>query len=221
MEADNQQPTPPQPARHCGAPAASPSTAPPPSEGRSKGGAPAGNSNHLTHGLASRLVLGKLTRRKHANETPAEQQARRALAKVEQQAAGFRAALTVAARDVHGTLSLARECLIQTAARWERHALLATRWLRERHDFMDDAQRLAFSREIARASAERDKAIAGLRLDRSVISALWDTLDATARDTDPTEDYARPVPADAPAKPVGVQAPSDATSNLMPLIPLI
>jgi hypothetical protein len=43
---------------------------------------------------------------------------------------------------------------------------------------MDDATRLAYSREIARASAERDKAIAALRLDRSVAQSIWDAIDA-------------------------------------------
>ena len=57
--------------------------------------------------------------------------------------------------------------LIQTCLRWERHALLAQRWLREQSDAMNADQRLNYSREIARASKERDKALASLRIDAS------------------------------------------------------
>lgn len=158
---------------------APPSNAPPSTAPRSKGGAPVGNSNALTHSLRShRLILGKLTRRKRAGETAAEQQARRSLAKVEQQAADFRAMLEHAVIDVHGSISLAHACTLATAARWERHAMLALRWLRERHDALDDAQRLAFSREIARASAERDKAIERLKLERDTTADAFAAIDA-------------------------------------------
>jgi hypothetical protein len=64
----------------------------------------------------------------------------------------------------HGAIPLVAAASINTATRWERHALLAQRWLRLRADEMSDDQRLAYSRDVAKASAERDKALATLRL---------------------------------------------------------
>lgn len=120
------------------------------------GGAPALNANALTHGLDSdpevgrqRLTLGALPR---------------SLRRVERDAYAFRIALEEAVSLAHGRIDFAAACAVNTASRWERHALLATRWLRERGEAMDDAGRLAYSREIARASAERDKAVASLKL---------------------------------------------------------
>lgn len=54
---------------------------------------------------------------------------------------------------------------IQTALRWERHAALALRWLTKAGEALKPADRLHFSREIAKASAERDKALSMLQLD--------------------------------------------------------
>lgn len=154
--------------------AAPPPSEQPPKAQRSRGGAPLGNRNALAHGLDShRLILGKLSRRKRPGESEAETFARRSLAKVEQDAAEFRATLEMLVVEVHGSISLTLACRISSASRWERHAMLATRWLRERHHEMDDSQRLAYSREIARASAERDKAIAALCLEQTATDA-WD-----------------------------------------------
>lgn len=152
-----------------------------PSNGHtSRGGAPSGNANALQHGLrgspdvaACRLVLGTLTRKRRPDDSPAEIAQRRALAKVEEQARQFRVAVEQAVLDAHGSISLTHACLIATAARWERHGLLALRWLRERHDALDDSQRLAYSKAIAEASERRDKAIAALRLERKPTD-WWD-----------------------------------------------
>lgn len=177
---------------------ATPPTAQPSNGQRSKGGAPIGNTNRLMHGLHShRLVLGKLTRRKLAGETDAERQSRRSLAKVEQQAAQFRAALEQAVTEVHGSISLTMACLVNTAARWERHAMLALRWLRERHDALDDAQRLAYSKSIAEASERRDRAITNLKLGIDAVN----TIDAAFRIADELaaeQDQQPTLPADAP-----------------------
>ncbi|MBM4069110.1 MAG: hypothetical protein FJ271_09225 [Planctomycetes bacterium] len=75
-----------------------------------------------------------------------------------------------------GEVSLPDAAAIQTACRWERHAALAQRWLTKEHDKMTPEQRLNFSREIAKASAERDKAIKMLNLDRDCREDLLDKL---------------------------------------------
>jgi hypothetical protein len=60
--------------------------------------------------------------------------------------------------------------------RWERHAALAQRWLVKAGDTLKPDQRLSFSREIARASSERDKALAALKLETR--PDMWAVIDA-------------------------------------------
>lgn len=55
---------------------------------------------------------------------------------------------------------------IQTALRWERHAALCHRWLTKSGASLKPTDCLNFSREIAKASTERDRALAALKLDR-------------------------------------------------------
>ena len=65
---------------------------------------------------------------------------------------------------VRSEVSIPDAANIQTALRWERHGCLAQHWLNKSYSTLDPATRLQFSREIARASAERDKAIMALQL---------------------------------------------------------
>lgn len=85
--------------------------------------------------------------------------------------------------EAKGEISLTDAAFIQTAMRWERHAALAQRWLTKQYDELSPDQRLHFSREIARASAERDKAIANLRLDVTNSNQPW--LPTTASEVQP------------------------------------
>jgi len=64
-----------------------------------------------------------------------------------------------------GEVSLTDAAYIQSAMRWERHGVLAQRWLKQNFDKMTHADKLRFSREIADASDKRDKAIRNLNLD--------------------------------------------------------
>lgn len=64
-----------------------------------------------------------------------------------------------------GEVSIDDAAYIQTALRWERHAALAHRWLNTAYAKLSATEKLNFSREIARASAERDRAISMLELD--------------------------------------------------------
>jgi len=119
-----------------------------------RSGPPKGNRNAIRHGLKA----GQLPRDAKYIEYRLNQ---------------FRRQLEDAVIDAKGQVSIADAASIQTALRWERHAALALRWLTKQCAELKPEQRLTFSREIARASAERDKAIAALRLDNDEDRAPW------------------------------------------------
>lgn len=112
-------------------------------------GAPPGNCNghgNIRHGLKA----GKLP--KDARY-------------IEHQMNALRRNLETAVFEVKGEVNLLDAACIQTAIKWERHGALALRWLRVEGQKLKPIERLQFSREIARASTERDKALASLGLD--------------------------------------------------------
>jgi len=76
----------------------------------------------------------------------------------------------------HGQVSLTQAAAISTAARWEATSRIAAHWLSERADTMSDECRLSYLREIARASAERDRSIARLALPVDKILTAADIL---------------------------------------------
>lgn len=132
---------------------------------RTGGGQPA-NANATTHGLRSRQPLTRLT----LGTLP------KSMRRVEIEARDFRAALEAAVIDRHGEIDLPKAGLIATAAAWQRHSALCVRWLREHEAKMTHAERLSYSREIATASANRDKAVVALKLERTaqdVFDALY------------------------------------------------
>ncbi|MDX1945220.1 MAG: hypothetical protein SFU86_07425 [Pirellulaceae bacterium] len=112
--------------------------------------------------------------------------------------------------------------VINTAARWEQHALLATRWLRISFDQLSHDQRLNFSREIARASSERDKALRELRLNAAQRADVIDLCNRSQpRDFSYLPDDSPPPPApEAPTPPAGqpepAAGPTDTASPTMP-----
>jgi hypothetical protein len=108
-----------------------------------------GGRNNLQHGLRA-VVLG-------ATPTGASY-----VGRLVQQ---LRMQLEDAVVDAKGEVSLADALAINTACRWERHSLLATRWLKQGFDKLTPDQRLNHSREVAKASESRDRAIRELRLD--------------------------------------------------------
>jgi hypothetical protein len=111
-----------------------------------KGGAPYANRNALTHGLrAGRLPQGCAFITRQVNDFARE--VRRAVV------------------DAKGGVSITDAASINSATRWERHSCLSLRWLRLHCDSMSHDQRLAYSREIAKASSERDKCVRALGLD--------------------------------------------------------
>lgn len=128
-----------------------PATGPQPTQGSlvKKRGAPPGNRNargNIRHGLKA----GSLPKDARYIEVRLNQ---------------FRRNLEDAVIAAKGEVSLADAAAIQTACRWERHACLAQRWLTKQYAELKPLDRLTFSREISRASGERDKAIRLLGLD--------------------------------------------------------
>ena len=116
-----------------------------------RSGPPVGNSNALRHGLKA----GKLPKdAKH----------------IEYQTNDLRRTLEAAVMAVRGEVTIPDAAAIQTAMKWERHGALCLRWLRIEEDKLKPEQKMNFSREIARASAERDKAIAALKLNVSPLN---------------------------------------------------
>ena len=84
----------------------------------------------------------------------------------------LRRVLEAAVLDAKGKISLQDELGINCACRWERHSLLAARWLRLEMKSMTLDQRLAFSQDVAKAAESRDKAVAALKIDTDAGSIL-------------------------------------------------
>lgn len=110
-------------------------------------GAPRNNRNHMRHGLSA----GKLPK---------------GCAHIENSLNAFRRNLEDLVMELKGEITISDAANIQTAMKWERHGALAHRWMRLEGNDLKPLDRLAFSREIAKASTERDKALKALELDR-------------------------------------------------------
>jgi hypothetical protein len=134
-----------------------------PSDGTANGGPPSGNTNAIRHGLTA-SALPKGCRR------------------IERMAGKLRHSIEAAVLDSGGTLDLVTVATVNTAVRWATHGMLAARWLRLHCDEMDNTERLTFSREVARASAERDKSIRLLGLGRATTPTIAETLEAVHRE---------------------------------------
>ncbi len=115
---------------------------------KGKSGPAVGNTNSLRHGLKA----GKLP--KDARY-------------IEHQMNSLRRTLESAVMAARGEVTIPDAAAIQTAVKWERHGALCLRWLRVEGDKLKPEQRLAFSREIAKASDSRDRAIAALGLNEA------------------------------------------------------
>ena len=83
------------------------------------------------------------------------------------------------------------QAVVQSAARWEQHALLAQRWLRLEADTMTASERLAYSKAIAQASVNRDSCLRELGLKPSTAGDVLEGLYAAFDDEPDAE------PADA------------------------
>lgn len=113
--------------------------------------APIGNRNSMQHGLRADgrfgLTLGRL---------PAGS------AYIGRLLGEFRRGLERAVVEVKGSISRADAGLISRACHWERHSLLARKWLREQAGKMNPETQLRFSREVAEAADRRESSIGRL-----------------------------------------------------------
>ncbi len=111
-----------------------------------KRGAQPGNKNTLTHGLDAShgLRVGRLPK---------------GCGYIVRAVNDFARSFSRALVAQKGEVSFTDAAAVNSATRWERHSCLALRWLRLHADEMSHDQRLAYSREIAKASSERDKCI--------------------------------------------------------------
>ena len=121
--------------------------------------APLNNQNRVTHGL--RMPLSQLPKGCHYIDVAVNE---------------LRNSLEILVLDVCGTLGTYQRLVVQSACRYEKHAQLTARWLRMSDDDLSHSDRLAYSREVARASAERDKCLQRLGLDKSDTASVWDSL---------------------------------------------
>lgn len=121
-------------------------------------GAAPGNQNRLTTGRYS-LTLGKLPKK---------------LRRVQSQVWSFRRHLEMAVAQVKAIVGPYEAALINTAAAWQRHALLANKWLLESLDELTAAEKVTYSREVARATSERDRVLRALGLDGRDLPTTFD-----------------------------------------------
>lgn len=118
-----------------------------------KRGAPKGNNNGVRHGLKS----GKL---------PPDARF------IEIRCNLFRRGVEKAVLDAKGDIDLCDAAHINSACRWEKHACLCHRWLTQQWKKLKPDDLVTFSREIARASDNRDKALREIGLPRSTVKTL-------------------------------------------------
>jgi hypothetical protein len=111
-----------------------------------KRGAQPGNKNTLTHGLDASHGL-------RAGRLP------KGCGYIVRAVNDFTRSFNRALIAQKGEVSFTDAASVNSATRWERHSCLALRWLRLHCETMTHDQRLTYSREIAKASAERDKCI--------------------------------------------------------------
>ena len=106
--------------------------------------APKHNTNSLRHGLTAvgKLPAGCAFVGRHVNQ--------------------FRRGLEKAVLTTRGQITVADAAGITLACRWEKHSLLASRWLAEEYANLSIDDRLKFSGEAARATSARDNAVGRL-----------------------------------------------------------
>ena len=124
-------------------------------------GAPLRNRNSLRHGLTAvgQLPQGCQFVARHVNR--------------------FRRAVEDAVLGVRETITVFDAGCISTACRWEKYALLATRWLAEAYSDLSVETRMKYAADTARASEARDRALARLGIDsKAQGSGLFSGVDA-------------------------------------------
>lgn len=142
--------------------------------------APKGNTNSLKHGGRS-IVLGSLP------------DGCSYITKITYQ---LQRELLQAYHAQHGAGEIPQHARLRiaTAVRHERHALLATKWLRDHAQDMKPAEKLQFAEAIAKASESRDRALSRIGL----------IVEESAKPDDPFADLYSPQAHFGQAQPPGV-----------------
>ena len=131
-------------------------------------GAPKGSANAIRHGLKSGTLPPGCKY-------------------IEHRLNALRRQLEAAVMAARGQVSIADAANIQTAVQWCRHNALSQRWLKKQYAELKPLDRLAFSREIARAGAEVSRAIAALKLDNEQAAPWLAALPAPSAIDEPTD----------------------------------
>lgn len=95
----------------------------------------------------------------------------------------FRRNLEGLVEALKGSVSVIDAAAINSACKWERHGLLAQRWLRKEAEKLTATERLKFSEAIAKASDQRDKNLRLLGLDRGPEDPWEEAFDGTIEET--------------------------------------
>lgn len=112
--------------------------------------------------------------------------------------------------ELHGVLTPVSEMAIQTAMKWARHGALCAKWLKDGYSELTVDQRVNISREIARASGERDRVLKGL-LDKPMDDDFFDgSVDLPTDDPAP---LARSSEASSDPPPTPPDTPDTATAE--------
>lgn len=149
-------------------------------------GAPAGNQNRIVTGRYA-LTLGKLPRK---------------LRLVQSQVWAFRRHIEDAVLQIKPVVGPYEAALINTAAAWQRHSLLTNKWLRESLNELTTAEKVMLSRDVAKAAAERDRALRALGLDidgPETLDALYESPAGFIDDEADDEPGADDEPSDEPS----------------------
>ena len=166
--------------------------------GAKSGGAPAGNANAMTSGRYG-LVMGRLPK---------------GCSYIRAVCSTLRRELEESVVSSHGEIDLASAATIATACRFERHALLCSRWLRECLT-LDAEKQIAFSREVANASERRDKAIRSLGLKAKKDADPWEGVALLRSVATVTQHAASPQTQVASDGPAVTQQPADAPQAIV------
>lgn len=112
-------------------------------------GAPRSNRNAVSHGM--RMVSGRLPQ---------------GASWIRRETDSLKRRLEDVVVNIKGELSPMDVATVNEVVTWERHRLLASRWLRLSCDDMNHDQRLSYSREVAKSASERNRALRLLGIDK-------------------------------------------------------
>ena len=149
--------------------------------------APAGNLNSQKSGIKSNLDFRMSRHGIQLSRLPA------GCAFIHRRASQLRTALERLVIEQRDEVTVGELATIGTAATWAIHGMLCARWLEKAGESLTHAERLGYSREVARASTERERAIGRLGLEKPRDRDPWSVLDETPAEVAP----------EASCKPVG------------------